>query len=63
MHRYLMNYPEGMVVDHIDGNSLNNSRKNLRVITQGENVKHVMNQPKELNADIPDEDLTLEDLM
>ena len=37
MHREIMNAPEGMVVDHIDGNGLNNRRRNLRVCTQGEN--------------------------
>jgi len=37
MHRVIMQPPEGMVVDHIDGNGLNNRRRNLRVCTQGEN--------------------------
>src|SRR4051794_32206794 len=38
LHRLLMNPPAGLVVDHIDGNPLNNSRSNLRVCTQAQNL-------------------------
>lgn len=39
MHRQIMGDPAGMVVDHINGDSLDNRRENLRVITHYENLK------------------------
>ncbi len=38
MHRFLMNPPKGMVVDHIDGGGLNNRRGNMRICTQQQNI-------------------------
>lgn len=38
MHRSIMNAPQGMDVDHIDGNVLNNTRKNLRICTHSQNL-------------------------
>jgi hypothetical protein len=38
MHRQIMNPPKGMVVDHINGNGLDNRRCNLRICTQKQNV-------------------------
>lgn len=40
MHRFIMNAPPGMCVDHIDGNGFNNCRSNLRVCTQSQNNKN-----------------------
>lgn len=37
MHRAIMKTPEGMDVDHIDGNGLNNQKYNLRNCTHSEN--------------------------
>lgn len=37
MHRFIMDAPKGMVVDHIDHNGLNNTRSNLRVVTAYQN--------------------------
>lgn len=40
LHRVLMNPPTGMVIDHKDGDVLNNSRSNLRVCTHAENMRN-----------------------
>jgi hypothetical protein len=37
LHRLLLNPPAGLLVDHIDGNGLNNRRANLRVATAAQN--------------------------
>ena len=38
LHRFIMRPPPGMVVDHIDGNPLNNTRENLQITTQSRNA-------------------------
>jgi hypothetical protein len=40
MHREIMRPPKGMVVDHIDGNKLNNCRVNMRNCTEQENNRN-----------------------
>lgn len=41
MHRLLINPPSGHEVDHQDGNGLNNTRHNLRVVSHAQNIsKH-----------------------
>ncbi len=37
MHREIMNPPDGFVVDHINHNTLDNQRNNLRVCTYSQN--------------------------
>jgi len=37
MHREIMNPPDGFVVDHGDGDGLNNTRDNLSIVTAAEN--------------------------
>ena len=44
MHREIMQPPEGMVVDHVDGNKANNCRFNLRVCTRRENQGNLPKQ-------------------
>ena len=41
MHRMIMRARKGYVVDHIDGNGLNNRRCNLRVCTRRQNVANM----------------------
>jgi hypothetical protein len=40
MHTVIMNTPKGMEVDHIDGDGLNNTKKNLRICTHSQNSKN-----------------------
>jgi hypothetical protein len=37
MHRLIMKARKGQLVDHIDGNTLNNTRENLRICSHSEN--------------------------
>lgn len=38
MHRQITSAPKGMDVDHIDGDTLNNMRSNLRIATRSQNL-------------------------
>lgn len=38
MHRYILNAKPGMTIDHINGNSLDNRKSNLRICSQQQNV-------------------------
>ena len=40
LHRLLMGYPDTLVVDHINHNPLDNTRKNLRVVSTAVNAQN-----------------------
>lgn len=44
LHRLIMNCPEGMTVDHLNGDRLDNRKSNLRICTQYENAKNRHNE-------------------
>lgn len=44
LHRFIVDCPDDMVVDHIDGNPFNNRECNLRICTQADNMKNQKKQ-------------------
>lgn len=50
MHRVILQTPVGMVTDHRDCNGLNNTRANLRAVTQQQNL---MNRRPQLGGTSP----------
>jgi hypothetical protein len=47
VHRIIMAAQPGQIIDHIDGNGLNNRRENLRFVTHGDNIRHGVRLRKE----------------
>lgn len=50
IHRFIMNAPDNMEVDHINGNTLDNRRENLRLATKNQNM---MNAKRRKDAKNP----------
>lgn len=40
LHRWLLSPAPGLVVDHINGNTLDNRRENLRAVSQANNIRN-----------------------
>lgn len=40
LHRFIMNAPKGIYIDHIDHNTLNNQKSNLRICSNADNIRN-----------------------
>jgi hypothetical protein len=51
LHRVILAAPEGFEVDHIDGNRLNNTRANLRVVPHKANMRNMLGKKRGVYAE------------
>jgi hypothetical protein len=51
MHRYIMDAPKGVVVDHFNHNGLDNRKENLRFATRAENVRYSQKTKNKFSSD------------
>lgn len=52
MHRFIMDAQEGQIVDHINGDPMDNRRENLRFVTSSQNAQNSRG-PKMINGKPP----------
>jgi hypothetical protein len=50
LHREIMKCPQGMQVDHINHNTLDNRKKNLRIVTNSQNQMNVGKRKSNLSG-------------
>jgi len=52
LHRLITNCPKNLVVDHINGDTLDNRKSNLRIVSQVDNIKNRIRKISKLGKGI-----------